>query len=47
MTVSDKLTGETVAVVHILSPEMLRHVWAASVTGYKWQVTKEVPKEIC
>jgi len=47
MTISDKLTGETAAVIHILPPEVLRHVWAKSVTGYKCQVMKEVPKEIC
>jgi hypothetical protein len=35
------------AAVHILSPEMLRHVWTESFAGYKWQVMKEVPKEIC
>jgi len=46
MIISDKLTGETAIDVHILSPEMLRHIWAESVTGYKGQVKKEVPKEI-
>jgi len=46
MTISDKLTGETAAVVHILPPEVPRHAWAELVTGYKWQVMKEVPKEI-